>query len=291
MQTNQSLFPKVYVLVLNFNGKSTLLNCLRSIYQSDYPNFETVVIDNDSSDGSLEMAKQNFSTAHFIKNPANLGFAAGNNMGIRFALEKFADYVLLLNNDAYLEKNTLSLLIKEAEGFAGLDLVSPLIMGPGKDQLWFSGGKIDWLRLRTSHSEHVPEEKPYASEYITGCAMLIKKTVFKKIGLFDENFFLYYEDADFSLRARQAGFSLGIIPTAKVLHDEQSESGKSDKVYWLVLSGLVFFQKHFPFYLKPWFWLHLTLRRIKNISTIILRRSKLAKEVGRAYRDFSKISA
>ena len=85
--------PTIFVVVLNYNGKDTLAACLSSIYQSDYCHFEVVLVDNASNDGSFELAKNQFSRAHFIKNPTNLGFSRGNNIGIRFALEKFADYV------------------------------------------------------------------------------------------------------------------------------------------------------------------------------------------------------
>lgn len=288
MQKKKMPFPKVYILVLNYNGKETLLNCLRSVYQLDYQNFETVIIDNNSDDGSFELAKQNFSTAHFIKNHSNLGFAAGNNVGIRFALEKFADYVLLLNSDAYLKKDALTKLIEETEKVPGFDIASPLITRADEKTIWFAGGKINWLRMRTTHLFDAYSSQPSSSEYITGCAMLVKKQVFKKIGLFDEDFFLYYEDADFSLRAKKNGFSLGIIPAAKITHDERSEQTRSKKIYWLVLSGLIFYKKHLPFYLKPWFFLHLFLRRCKNMLILFFTKTEIALQVRRAYRDFDK---
>src|SRR4030042_2545873 len=99
--------PKVFIIVLNYNGKDTIKTCLDSVYKSDYPDFEIVVVDNASGDGSFEMAKNYFSRAHFILNEKNIGFAAGNNIAIRFALEKFADYIFFLNNDAAIEKFTL----------------------------------------------------------------------------------------------------------------------------------------------------------------------------------------
>src|SRR6266705_2584097 len=101
-------FPKVFVIVLNYNGSEALPACLTSIFQSDYQNFEIIVVDNNSSDGSFEQAKNNFSRSIFIKNSDNVGFSKGNNIGIRYALERFADYIFILNNDTIIEKTTIS---------------------------------------------------------------------------------------------------------------------------------------------------------------------------------------
>jgi len=103
---NESLQPKIFIIILNFNGQDVLAQCLSSVYQSDYLNFEVVVVDNNSSDGSLEQAMKSFSRVHFIKNSENFGFSKGNNVGIRWALEKFADYVLVLNNDAVIDNDS-----------------------------------------------------------------------------------------------------------------------------------------------------------------------------------------
>jgi GT2 family glycosyltransferase len=123
METN---IPKIFIIILNYNGKETIKKCLDSVFYSDYSNFEVVVVDNDSKDGSFELAKSLYSKFHFIKNTKNSGFSAGNNVGIRFALEKMADYVFLLNNDAVLEKNTLSKLVEASEKETA-GIFSPLI--------------------------------------------------------------------------------------------------------------------------------------------------------------------
>ena len=105
-------YPKVFVVVLNYNGGHFIKKCLASVFKNDYPDFEVVVVDNGSKDGSLEMAKSNFSKAVFIKNEENLGFATGNNIGIRYSLERMADYVCLLNNDTEVEKDFIEKLIE-----------------------------------------------------------------------------------------------------------------------------------------------------------------------------------
>ena len=297
------MIPKLFIIILNYNGKETILQCLKSVFVSDYPNFEVVVIDNNSGDGSFEMAKENFSRAHFIKNEKNLGFAAGNNIGIRFALEKMADYIFLLNNDAAVFKNTLSELIKitQKQESEKIGIFSPVIFKGDSKDTWFAGGKINWIRMRAEHATynlqpttHNLQHKTWnedkinklrTTDYITGCAMLIKKEVFKKIGLLDENFFLYYEDADFCVRAKKEGFKSAVVAGAKVKHYEKSEESKKAKTYWLVVSGIYFFQKNSPWFLKPWIAVYLMMRKLKNKIDIIFNKNEIAEEVRRAYQD------
>ena len=279
-------YPKLFVIILNYNGKDTIKNCLDSVFCSNYPDFETVVVDNNSKDGSFEIAKNSFPKFHFIKNKNNDGFAAGNNVGIRFALEKMADYVFLLNNDAVLEKDTLSKLIRFAEN-SEAGIFSPVILNR-KKEIWFSGGTIKWSKMRAVHSGKRPEKKvPYKTEYVTGCACLIKKEVFKKTGLFSEDYFLYYEDTDFCIRARKEGFKCMVVPNSKIIHFEKSESDLSNKIYWLVLSGLIFFRKNTPKSIKAVTGSYLYLRKMKNMIDT-MNNKKYSEIVKKAYLDFKK---
>lgn len=283
--------PTIFVIVLNYNGNETILNCLSSIYQSDYLKFEVVLVDNDSQDGSFELAKKNFSRAHFIKSPENIGFARGNNLGIRFALEKFADYVLVLNNDAFLEKNTLSKLLNLAQSRSTGAIINPLILEKNGQDIWFAGGTIQWLKMKTLHLKKIISNDPYQTQYCTGCAMFIDKEIFKKIGLFDERYFLYYEDADFSVRAKKAGFDLLICPEAKVIHIEQSNQKNALKIHWLVLSGMLFFSLNANFFQRIWLFSYIKLRKIKNLYALAFKPSATATQVRKAYADFKKIKA
>ncbi|HOW60514.1 MAG TPA: glycosyltransferase family 2 protein [Candidatus Moranbacteria bacterium] len=284
---SEKIYPKISVIVLNFNGKKTLDNCLSSVFHSDYSNFDVVVVDNNSEDGSLEQAMKLFSRAYFIKNDDNVGFSKGNNIGIRYALEKFADYVFILNNDTLVEKNTLSLLIDAMENYPLAGIGSPLVFTPDNTSIWFAGGNIHWKKMKASHLHKIESEAPYPTEYISGCAMLVKKDVFKKIGLFDERFFLYYEDADFSFRTKEAGFKLIIIPSAHIRHFEQSNAINKMKAYWLVLSGLIFFRTHSSFLNKLWiFFVYIPLRKLKNYYDVCFGKNNVARDVQKAYKDF-----
>lgn len=281
------LQPKIFIIVLNFNGQDVLMQCLSSVYQSDYLNFEVVVVDNNSSDESLEQAKKSFSRAYFIKNSENFGFSRGNNVGIRWALEKFADYILILNNDTILEKITLSELVQAMQRNESAGIASPIIFSADDRTVWFAGGTINWRKMRTNHVHEIKSDSPYLSEYISGCAMLVKKAVFREIGIFDERFFLYYEDADFSMRAKKAGFDLFIIPSAHIKHLEQSNNKNALKTYWLVLSGLMFFYTYSSN--KLWLFFYIRLRKIKNFCDRVLGSNENARLVHKACKDYRKL--
>lgn len=283
-------FPKVFIIVLNYNGKDVVRTCLNSLFKINYPNVEVVVVDNASTDGSFELAKAAFSKAHFIKNEVNLGFSTGNNIGIRFALEKMADFVLLLNNDTEVTPDFLTELINATTTDEKIGISSPKIFKDKTAQIWFAGGKIDWFKMKSLHENKNNSSIPYETGFISGCAMLIKKNVFKKIGLFDEDFFLYWEDVDFSIRAQKAGFKTVIIPTSTVYHFEKSEGNLPNKIYWLVLSGLIFFKKNTTFPLKIWIGFYTFLRKVKNWRDTKTKKSELAIIVRKAYKDFAKFS-
>jgi hypothetical protein len=282
-------YPKVNIVVLNYNGKDCLKKCLASLFCLDYPNFEVVVVDNNSQDGSLEAARQSFSRATFIKNESNLGFSVGNNVGIKYSLEKMADFVLLLNNDTEVEKEFLSRLIKDTLIHSEAGIFSPLIFSGDGKSVWFSGGKIDWLRMKALNERDLIENNQTNSDFISGCAMLVRAEVFSRIGLLDEDFFLYWEDVDFSVRAKKAGFSLLVVASSHIRHFEKSEDTKKNKIYWLVLSGILFFNKNTPRNLRLWIFAYMILRKIKNWRDVKKRGTEIDLAVKKAYIDFEKL--
>ena len=278
--------PKIFLIILNYNGENCLPKTLAGVFKINYPDSEIVLVDNNSTDGSFEAAKINFSKIVFIKNSQNLGFSAGNNVGIKYALERGADYILLLNYDVETERGFLAPLVEAMEKDKNIGISSPLILESDKRTVWFSGGKINWLAMKTEHKKNNITQNYFGSDYISGCAMLIKKEVFKKIGLLDEDYFLYYEDADFSCRAKKAGYKLLVSPKSRIVHLEKSELKKESKIYWLVVSGLIFFRKNTPLLLKPYIFLYVFLRKLKNKFDLKVHKNKLAPIVQKAYKDF-----
>ncbi len=178
-------------------------------------------------------------------NKNNFGFAKGVNIGIRYALQNNADKVLLLNPDVMIEKGFIQIFINNPA-----DIVSPVIKFK-RDNNWVYdfGGKVDWRWGRTSHFEStnqlINQSTNYPIDYLSGCCMLIKRKVFEKIGLLDEKFFLYFEDADFCLRAKQAGFKIRVEPKSVITHQlVEGNQRSSFKKYHLLRSNFIFINKY-----------------------------------------------
>lgn len=280
--------PKVGIVVLNFNGQACLLPCLRSLQRLQYQNFFVVVVDNASEDDSLALAQDHFPEFSFIKNTENRGFAAGMNTGMKAAFEREADWVWLFNNDALADERSLGALMAVATERRDAGLLSPCIYAEHTGALWFGKGSLDWWRMRATHVHPSAAEfrrRCYDSEFLTGCALLIKKETVEAIGFLDERFFLYYEDADFSWRARAKGFAVLVVPGARVWHGEQSQKN-DQKLYHLVFSGLLFFHKHAQGWWRAYFLLYGTMRRLKNAIDVTLGRGR-ALTVSQAYQDFN----
>lgn len=276
---------KHYIIIVNYNGGEDILNCLHSITTSKDVSPHIVVVDNASRDQSLEGIRNKFPKIHCIYNTHNIGFAAAANIGARFALERSAKTITFCNPDVVLENNCLLELYKTLDA-STYSIVSPIIHKEKTGDIWFAGGLIDFKKIKALHQDYSNKLLyPQKNTFISGCVMAVAAEVFKKIGLFDEQFFLYYEDADFSIRATDGNFSIGLSRHAKAYHKEVSENNKDLKTYHLVYSGLLFFDKHSKGFYKIWFRLHYLLRKIKNKKKKI---SSINDSVAAAYRDFDK---
>lgn len=235
--------PSVFVLILNWNGWQDTVQCIESLKSLTYPNYEIVVLDNASTNDSVARIREAHPDVILIETGANLGFAGGNNVGIRYALDEGADYIWLLNNDTKVFENTLEAFVAAGEENQDIGILgSPIyeMNEPEVLQTW-GGGRINmWLGRATRCKQG---ETP---DYITGASMFVRRTVFNTIGLLDDKFFMYWEDADFSLRAAKHGWKLYVEPRARVLHKESASVGlKSYHQFRMYTeSSLYFFDKH-----------------------------------------------
>ncbi len=266
--------PEVCVITLNWNRCSDTLEFLASLRQSHYPNQPCIVVDNGSSDGSAQIIAENYPEVEIICNTSNLGFAGGFNVGLRRALTQSVEYVFVVNNDTWLAPNTLSALVLEAED-PQVGAVAPVIFyATQPDKIWSAGAGRNplTLDLTDNHNRRRIFTQPLAVEFISGCAMLIKRRVLEQVGLFDEKFFMYYEDSDYCLRIRQANFKLLVTPQAKLWHKVSVSSEGSDSPterYWMGYSSVLFFRKHLTWWQWPiiLFWRTLsTLRTVGRLS-------------------------
>lgn len=220
-----SASPLVFIIVLNWNGKDDTIECLRSLQELAYPNFETVVVDNGSTDGSEDVIRSSFPSVHVIQTGRNLGYAGGNNVGISFALSRGADYVWLLNNDTTVDPQALTALVETAKADPSIAFVGSKIYFYDKpDVIWCVGGTIDLAEGgRTDHPGMGQEDKGQFDRisdvgYVTGCSLLAGRSAIEAIGLMPEEYFLYFEETDWNLAAQSKGYRTVMAPASHVWH-------------------------------------------------------------------------
>lgn len=281
--------PKVYILILNYNGGDDTIACLKSLQAITYANAETVVIDNASADGSVARIRAAFPDITVLQNKENLGFAAGNNVGIIHALERGADYIFLLNNDTVVDPGVIDELVRVGEGDESIGILGSLIYYYDSPQkVWFAGGKVYWPLGTNRHLTSIPA-KPREVDFITGCAFMVKRAVVEKMGAFDSDYFLYYEDADWSVRAARAGFKLVVVPASVVWHKEMGTVGHRSPLheYYVARNNLLFMDKNAATFnyviFLPIFLLKIT---IKTILFCARRQFRLVGPIFRGVRDY-----
>lgn len=212
----------VYVVVLNWNQPTLTASCVRSLLALDYPDYTIVVVDNGSQDRSAEKLYAEFGDRiDVIVNPTNLGFSGGNNVGIRHALLRGADYVVLLNNDTVAtDPSLIRTLVSALRDDATIGLACPTIWYADRPELpWYAGARFSMWRGGGSHlQEPVLSDHPVDTGYATGCCVIASRRFIEQVGLLDEAFFLYQEDVDWSLRAKEAGFRVVHVPNAHLMH-------------------------------------------------------------------------
>jgi len=210
--------PKVVIVVLLYNGLKWIDICLKTIFETDYPNFEVIIVDNKSSDDGCAYIERNFKEAKIVRNKKNYGTAGGNNIGIRYALGKGADYVALLNQDLKVEKDWLRRLVSVAEENKDVGILSPL-------QYDYDGLNIDRsfkeILDKTAYDHDVERDQEsdmYLTDFVIGASFLIKKEVYLRIGLFDPFYMMYSDDNDYCRRAVYRGIKIAIVPKSKAYH-------------------------------------------------------------------------
>lgn len=255
-----ALPPRVDLVILNWNGYAVTRECLISLSRTDYTNYNIVLVDNGSTDGSPEKLASEFPNIEIIANKQNLGFTGGNNVGIRRALKNNADYVLLLNNDTVVDPGFLSELVRAGEENQSVGILNPKIFYfEPSDRLWYAGGSFSRWKGIASHRGNREVDRglydtPEEVTFITGCAFFIKTEVIRKIGMLDECFFYTCEDTDWTIRAMQAGFKALYVPSSLIWHKESLDikrnAGKAFRDFYNVRNSLILARKH----AKPYHW-------------------------------------
>ncbi len=240
------------VVILNWNGKEDTLNCLASFQESTYKNFELIVVDNGSTDDSVSCVKEKFPDVTLLETSKNLGYAGGNNVGISYALKKNHAFVLLLNNDTVVSKDMLKSFMESAEKNPGVGIFGgvPLLFS-NPEKLDHLGG--NWNRKKAQFELIGRGEKSSFSwkeplDYVCGCCMLIRKEVFHKIGVLEPDYFLFWEEADFCMRAKRAGFDTAVCHEATLLHKVSASfiGGSIHKTYFWWRNRFLWIKRNCP---------------------------------------------
>lgn len=260
---------KVAVVTVNYNTEEDTKRFLASLKQIKTPDLDVtiIVVDNGSKN---ELKLDNDAHVVLIKNKENKGFTGGYNTGIQQALEADAEYIMVVNNDTTVHPDLLSNLINVLERDEKIGMVVPKIyFAKGhefhkdrytKDELgnvfWYAGGYIDWNHARSIHRgvdevDHGQYDKREAISFATGCCMMLKREVFEKVGLFDDRYFLYFEDADLSERVQRSGYHIYYVPEAILYHVNASSSGGAGRGnllqdYFITRNQMLFGMQYAP---------------------------------------------
>ncbi|MDH3251854.1 MAG: glycosyltransferase family 2 protein [Ignavibacteria bacterium] len=262
--TTAATEPQVHIILVNWNGREVTLDCLESLRNISYGNYTVVLVDNGSTDGTTAAVRERFPQTVIIENAENLRFAGGNNVGVRYALDAGAHHVLLLNNDTIVDPDFLLHMVRRVTADPSTGMVVPKIYyHDAPERIWFAGGEVSFWTGTMRHRgireiDRGQYDAPCTTDYATGCCVLVPAEVVRNVGMLDESYYIYTEDADWSLRIRRRGFTIRYEPAAKVWHRLSVSSG--GHLSWFkmknkFLSNMRFFARYGSWYhwlVFPW---------------------------------------
>lgn len=281
----------VAIILVNWNGLEYTEACLNSLRKVDFPNFKVVLVDNASTQDEGTKLKAFFPEIELIQNTKNLGFAGGNNVGIRWALENGFSHVCLLNNDTQVAPDFLEEMVLKFRQGKSLGVIQPMILFLHQPkEIWSAGGK--WLS-NLGRAITLGDREPLVNyrikspqiDWATGCCMMVSREALLKSGLLNEQYFIYFEDVEWSLRIRSHGFGIELAPKSIVYHEAGAASKKSHaegvlspKVfYYHVRNQFLLLRQHraylgFGYHLaRFFFWMlyFLGRRRFKKLKAVV----------------------
>jgi GT2 family glycosyltransferase len=296
--------PLVFAIILNWNGWQETKHCLASLQRSTYPNLKVIIVDNGSDDDSVTRIVSSFPDFAVVKAGENRGFAGGNNIGIRLALQAGADYVLLLNNDTIVERGLFTSLVREAERDRQVAALNPKIyfLRAGNPKtLWAAGGKTNlWLASSGNRGrgqvDHGQFDQVGEIDFATGCCALVRCSAIDTAGPLNEAYFAYYEDADWSYRFKQNGFTIKYVPQAVVWHavgaaskvEDRGEGSQSAHVHYIAARNHLWFVRTYAAtWQKPVAYPAYFVRRVLyySLAFVLLRRWSKLRALWRGFLD------
>ncbi len=247
----------VYIIILNYKNQEDTVMCLESLRKISYGNYHMVVVDNDSQDGSYEFLKEHEKDCYVIQSGENRGYAAGNNIGIRYALEHHADYVCILNNDVVVEPDFLTLLIQYMDSAPEIGMAGPVVYEfDAREKIQSAGFSI---KVRTGSTSPLMQGKSKNDisasirsnsvafcNGLSGTCLLVRKEVLEKVGLIPECYFLFFEEMEWCLRVQKAGYKLATVFNTGVYHKGSASVKKTGTLsrYYMARNRVLFVRRN-----------------------------------------------
>jgi GT2 family glycosyltransferase len=246
-------YPRTTVIILNWNGLKDTIECLESLRKITYPDYQVLVVDNGSTGDDVKVLRERFGDyIHIIENDMNYGFAEGNNIGMRYALANLdPSYLLLMNNDVKVAPNLLTELVAAAENDTKVGLLGPLVYDYYRADVVTGTGhgqRISWWRGTTygirSNMLQDAISGMFEADCIEGSCMLIPRRVLEQVGMLDPEYFAYWEETDWCVRIRAAGYRVGCVTSSKIWHKVKPFYMDSRKLYFLLRNNIMFMRKN-----------------------------------------------
>jgi GT2 family glycosyltransferase len=244
-------FPSVAAVILNTNRRQDTLACLDSLRLNNYSNLQIFVLDNNSQDGSREAISSLHPQVELVELQKNHGYAGNNNVGIEIALKQGAKWIFVLNEDTILDPGCVTSLIKVGERDSGIGIVGPMVYHSDEPETIQSAGGLlgrFWQSLHRGKDEvdRGQFSKPAPVEWISGCAIMVRREVIEQVGMIDPRFFIYWEETEWCMRASKAGWKIMHVPQAKVWHKgvQRSYQPKPSFYYYATRNHFLVLAKH-----------------------------------------------
>ena len=276
--------PLVFIVIVNWNGREVMLDCLESLGKVSYSPLKIIVVDNGSTDGSVQAIRAQYPDVVVLEMHTNLLFAGGTNAGIRYGLEHGGDLFLLLNNDTTVDSEFLTAMVQRITSSPDIGMVAPKIYYHGDpNRIWFAGGSISFWTGTMKHTgireiDRGQHDAVRVIDYCTGCCILTSREVVEKTGMLDESYAIYTEDADWSMRVRQSGYVIMLEPKARVWHKLSVSTGGHLSWYKMsnkFISNFRFFARYAAWY--QWFvfpWANVVVNAAAAVRYLLATRTK-----------------